>query len=68
MGGLGFNQHGLSDICMKDLLRIRFVLDNKGKSEIEREIIVRNISNGFFGCEFTGLGPYEQDLGFYLIM
>jgi hypothetical protein len=65
MVGLRFKVIGTTDIEKGHILRVRFALDNKKATEIEKEVGVLNSNEGQFGCEFL-ITDYEKELGFYL--
>ena len=68
--GLGFSTLGPHHIRAGDRIRVKFRLDDAKKSEIDKDIIVREVKDGYVGCSF--IGPLEFDqvdsaLGFYLM-
>ena len=66
LGLLVFSGHGVKQ---GDRIRVRFTLDDKKKSEIERKLIVRVVRKDYIGCEFIndGYHTYDKVLGFYLL-
>ena len=64
--GLIVAGHGLK---IGDGLRVRFTLDDKKKSEIDRIVLIRVIEHNYIGCEFNDDAYYQYDktLGFYLM-
>ncbi len=56
--------HNLSE---GDEGKVRFTLDDRSRSEIERNVVVRCVANRNVGCEFTKAVPYDRVLGFYLM-
>jgi hypothetical protein len=66
LGLLVFSGHG---IRQGDRLRVRFNLDDKRKSEIDRKLIVRGVRGNSIGCEFIddSYQKYDKILGFYLL-
>lgn len=65
MVGLRFRLFEAADIEKGHVLRLRFTLDNKKATEIEKEVGVLNNKGDQFGCEFL-IMDYEKELGFYL--
>lgn len=66
-GGLGF-EINRGTIEKGDTLSVEFVLDDKAKSTISEDVIVRNVKDRFIGVEFVN--PCERTkklLGFYLL-
>ncbi len=66
MTGLRFTAVGAVGINKDDTLRVKFTLDNKSADSIDKEVVVRDVVNGQFGCEFKNLAYEEKELGFYL--
>jgi len=66
LGLLVFSGHGVK---LGDRLKICFTLDDKKKSEIDRELIARVVRKDYIGCEFIddGYHTYDKALGFYLL-
>ena len=64
--GLVVSGHGLK---VGDELRIRFTLDDRKKSKMDRTVKVRVIEKNYIGCEFIDDAYYQYDktLGFYLM-
>jgi c-di-GMP-binding flagellar brake protein YcgR len=67
MTGVGFVIHGNHHIIREDALVVKFTLDDRPRSEIEKPVIVRNVQGNYLGCEFQSLAAYEKALGFYLL-
>lgn len=67
MGGIGIVLLGHSVVQEDDELRIQFVLDNKKKTEVNRNVVVVSISENVIGCQFTESMTHDKDLGFYLM-
>jgi len=45
---------------------VDFDLDNKKKTHIRKEIIIRKIEGNEYGCQFTEDESFEKELGFYM--
>ena len=68
--GLGFRTKTPHNIRVKDMLRVRFTLDDAQRSEIQTSAIVKQISNDFVGAEFVDFDAFSETnriLGFYLM-
>jgi len=66
-GGLGF-MINRGTVEKGDTLSVEFVLDDKARSTISENVIVRSVRDGFIGVEFVN--PCERTkkvLGFYLL-
>lgn len=64
--GLVISPHALKT---GDELRVRFTLDDKKKSEMDRTVVIRVVEQTYIGCEFNDDAYYQYDktLGFYLM-
>ncbi|MCF8092530.1 MAG: HDOD domain-containing protein [Desulfotignum sp.] len=51
----------------RDFLNIQFVLDDKKRSVIKRQVIVREVDKRTVYGDFYNPPPYAKNLGFYLI-
>jgi hypothetical protein len=68
--GLGFRTKTHHNIRVRDMLRVRFTLDNAQRSEVYKNAIVKRISNTFVGAEFVDFDAFNETnrlLGFYLM-
>ena len=66
-GGLGFKINRVT-FDKGDTLRVEFVLDDKARSTISEDVIVRNVMDRFIGVEFVNPGERTKKvLGFYLL-
>ena len=68
-GGLGIQIIGGHAVKVGDDLRVKFHLDNKSNTVIDRRVIVRVVRGKYLGCEFTDMEYhlYDRELGFYLM-
>jgi hypothetical protein len=57
-------KHNLS---IGDEVKVKFILDDGKRAEMEKTAIVRWVRDENVGCEFTSLSPYEKDLWYYLM-
>lgn len=67
MSGLGFTVVGRHGIQVGQPLRVRFNLDDKHHSEIDKPAVVRLVKDNYIGCEFKNTGVPDKALGFYLM-
>ena len=65
LNGIGFTTMGSTDIKEGHQVRVRFTLDNKRATEIEREVSVVNIRKKHYGCQLLQK-DFDKELGFYL--
>ena len=68
--GLGFRTKTPHNICVADMLRVRFVLDDAKHSEVSKSVIVRQVTHHFVGAEFVDFDTFNEtnrSLGFYLM-
>ncbi len=68
LGGLGLtvSGHGLK---VGDALRVRFTLDDRQKTELDRKVVVRVVMPNYIGAEFVDSAYFQYDraIGFYLM-
>ncbi|NLW80958.1 MAG: diguanylate cyclase, partial [Desulfovibrionales bacterium] len=65
--GVGFSTLGPNALSKNARIRLRFVLDDSRRSEIDRLVLVRYTRDRYTGSVFTDQKSYEGDLGFYLM-
>ncbi|MBN2516903.1 MAG: PilZ domain-containing protein [Deltaproteobacteria bacterium] len=66
--GMGFTLKSPIYIQLEDILEVKITLDNKKRTKITKQVIVRRISNNSIGAEFTTpVDERYKDLAFYLI-
>lgn len=66
--GIGFTLKSSIDIELGDVLEVKIILDNKQRTKITKQVIVRRISNNHIGAEFTTpVNERYKDLAFYLM-
>jgi len=68
--GLGFRTKAQHNIRVRDMLRVRFTLDDAQRSEVHKSAIVKRISHNFVGAEFVDFDAFNETnriLGFYLM-
>lgn len=66
LGGLCFEVQSVHNIQINQKGRIDFTLDNKKKTRLVREFIVRSVTGKMIGCQFKKEQQFEKELGFYL--
>jgi len=62
--GIGFLVNDGREVNPKDLILLKFTLDNTANTEIIQECEVRHVNNNFVGCRMLN---ENVNLGFYLI-
>jgi predicted RNA-binding Zn-ribbon protein involved in translation (DUF1610 family) len=66
--GIGFNMKNTINVEIGDVLKVRFILDDKRKSIVEKKAIVKRVDKNFIGAEFTRAIDYrDKELAFYLM-
>ena len=66
IGGVGLEVHKIHGLTVGDKGIIKFSLDDRKKTVMERQIVVRSISDNQIRCEFKEDSAFEKELGFYL--
>lgn len=66
LGGICFGVKGSHSMQVGQKGRIDFILDNKKKSPLKKEFIIRSVTGNTIGCEFKQDQAFEKELGFYL--
>ena len=65
--GIGFTSLSMHSLNKNDKIRIKFALDDRKRSEIDKEIIVRMVNNKYIGGKFVDSDLFDKALGFYLM-
>ena len=66
--GLAFSSLDVPTCKIDDELTVEFALDSENKTEIRRDVIVRNIRQRRVGCEFElSGGAFDGSLGYYVM-
>jgi hypothetical protein len=65
--GVGFKVPGKAGMLVGDRLRVKFTLDNTVGSVIQKEVVVRSVTDGVIGCQFVGQAPCDVTIGFYML-
>ena len=66
--GVGFQVLAGGYLKEGDVLQIKFNLDDKHNSMIEKKVVVRLIKDKYIGCEFVEQNTQDKALGFYLMV
>jgi len=64
--GVGFSIKGTHTIMIGQKARLRFTLDNRKQTPIDKHVVIKAVKAGYIGCEFIEDRAFEKDLGFYL--
>ena len=64
--GLCLEVKGVHALSKGQKGRIDFALDDKKRTELRKEFIIRVVNGGTIGCEFIQHAAFEKELGFYL--
>ena len=69
LSGIGLYVYGRHYIEKGNELRVKFKLDDKHNSLIDRTVMVKIVDKDYVGCEFNDTDPcfYNKTLGFYLM-
>ncbi|MBM3225100.1 MAG: PilZ domain-containing protein, partial [Candidatus Tectomicrobia bacterium] len=68
--GIGFRTKAPHNIHVRDMLRVRFILDDARQSEVSKSAVVRRVELFFVGAEFLDFDAFNETnrtLGFYLM-
>ena len=66
VSGIGFTINGVQVLERGNTLALTFTLDDKRKTKLTKEVVVRTVQGDFVGCRFVETKAYEKELGFYL--
>lgn len=68
--GVGMRTKRNHKLKADDIIMIRFILDDKQHTEIQRRAVIKNVKDAYIGAEFLDADGYDQAnrlLGFYLM-
>ena len=68
--GIHFIHESRMDFEVGTRMMVAFQLDDKQRTEIRKEVIIRNVSGAKIGAEFYTIDPqnvYDKALGFYMM-
>ena len=66
LNGIGFTTIYKNNLKQGERIKVKFILDDKRQSEVEKQAVVMWANNKSAGCEFTQTDEYDRILGFYL--
>lgn len=64
--GIGFSVSGRHDIKIGQNAKIKFTLDNRKSTELDKYVIIKSVNQNYIGCAFVENQDFEKELGFYL--
>lgn len=64
--GIGFSVSGVHSIKKGQQAKIKFTLDNRKATELDKHVTIKSIKNNYIGCQFIENQAFEKELGFYL--
>ena len=64
--GVGFTVSGLHRIEIDQEIRIEFQLNDKNKTLLKKQAVVKSVRENMVGCEFKGNAEMDKALGFFL--
>lgn len=69
VSGLEFSSVDIHHFEIEDELTVEFALDDEQRSDIKKDVVVKDIRNNSIGCEFERSGEFAFDgpLGFYIM-
>ena len=67
--GLSFTSLDLKNFKVDDELRVEFTLDDEHRTEISKDIIVKNVRKKSVGCEYDSAEEvaFGSPLGYYIM-
>ena len=65
--GCGFTLTGQYHVAPEEILDVSFILDDAGKTEIKRRVVIQSIQESLIRAVYYNPPPYDKKLGFYLI-
>ncbi|MCL2790485.1 MAG: PilZ domain-containing protein [Desulfobulbus sp.] len=65
-GGASFTVSGLHSIEKGQEIQIEFQLDDKKKTVLKKQAVVRSVRQNIIGCQFKCNADLDKDLGFFL--
>ena len=64
--GIGLMISGTHKMAVGQKILVRFTLDDRKQTPLQKQATVKSVDRNRIGCEFTKLQAFEPDLGFYL--
>ena len=65
--GIGFTTLTKHNLKQGDKVKLKFTLDDKRRSAIEKDGVVKVVNDKSIGCQFTDSDQQDDPLGFYLM-
>ncbi|WP_340147866.1 GAF domain-containing protein [Desulfosarcina cetonica] len=65
--GIGFKLLGSLELGVDDRFEIKFNLNNRAESLIQKTAVVRSIHDAIVGCQFAGEHPCDANIAFYVL-
>jgi hypothetical protein len=65
-GGIGFTVSGLHRIEKDQVLHVEFQLNDKKKTALKKQVVVKSVLQNAIGCQFKETTVMERALGFFL--
>ncbi|MBW1896891.1 MAG: PilZ domain-containing protein [Deltaproteobacteria bacterium] len=65
--GIGFAALDPKNLKIDDKIRVKFTLDDRRRSQIQKDAVVRRVIDNYLGCEFDNNIQFDKALGFYLM-
>lgn len=64
--GIGFSVSGRHSIKIGQSAKVKFTLDNRKNTTLDKIVIVKAVRENYIGCAFVADQEFEKELGFYL--
>ncbi len=65
-GGIGFSVSGLHRIEKDQVIQVEFQLNDKNRTVLKKQAVVRSVRQNSIGCEFKCNADLDKALGFFL--
>lgn len=66
-GGFGLQVSGDHRLKIGQTIQVRFTLDDKQRSLIDRQVFVRLVKDNYVSCELVNGAAQDKALGFYMM-
>ncbi len=64
--GIGFSVSGRHTIQIGQNAKLKFTLDNRKNTTLDKFVIIKSVDDNYIGCAFVEDQDFEKELGFYL--
>ncbi len=64
--GIGFCVSGKHTIQTGQNAKVKFTLDNRKSTTLDKFVIIKSVNDNYIGCAFIENQDFEKELGFYL--